>query len=75
MSHNHTHNHLTTSKNFRTVFLLNFVFTLFEIVGGILTNSIAIISDALHDFGDSISIGLAWYLEKYSHKESDNKYT
>jgi len=75
MSHNHTHNHLTISKNFRTVFLLNFVFTLFEIVGGILTNSIAIISDALHDFGDSISIGLAWYLEKYSHKESDNKYT
>ena len=75
MSHNHTHNHLTTSKNFRTVFLLNFVFTLFEIVGGILTNSIAIISDALHDFGDSISIGLAWYLEKYSHKESDNRYT
>ncbi|MBP9120959.1 MAG: cation transporter [Ignavibacterium sp.] len=51
------------------------MFTLFEIVGGILTNSIAIISDALHDFGDSISIGLAWYLEKYSHKESDNRYT
>jgi len=57
------------------VFFLNFGFTLFEIVGGILTNSIAIISDALHDFGDSISIGLAWYLEKYSHKKSDNKYT
>jgi cobalt-zinc-cadmium efflux system protein len=73
MSHNHNHN--VTSKNFRTVFLLNFVFTLFEIVGGILTNSIAIISDALHDFGDSISIGLAWYLEKYSQKKSDNKYT
>ncbi len=73
MSHNH--NHTTTSKNFRTVFFLNFGFTLFEIVGGILTNSIAIISDALHDFGDSISIGLAWYLEKYSHKKSDSKYT
>lgn len=75
MSHNHSHNHTTTSKNFRTVFFLNFGFTLFEIVGGILTNSIAIISDALHDFGDTISIGLAWYLEKYSHKKSDNKYT
>jgi cobalt-zinc-cadmium efflux system protein len=73
MSHNHNHN--VTSKNFRTVFLLNFGFTLFEIVGGILTNSIAIISDALHDFGDSISIGLAWYLEKYSQKKSDNKYS
>lgn len=71
----HSHNHSTTSKNFKTVFFLNFGFTLFEIVGGIFTNSIAIISDALHDFGDTISIGLAWYLEKYSHKKSDNKYT
>lgn len=75
MSHNHSHNHNITSKNFRTVFFLNFGFTLFEIVGGILTNSIAIISDALHDLGDSISIGLAWFLEKYSQKESDTKYT
>ena len=71
----HSHNHSTTSKNFKTVFFLNFGFTLFEIVGGIFTNSIAIISDALHDFGDTISIGLAWFLEKYSHKKSDNKYT
>lgn len=75
-NHNHIHNHSTdTTKNFRTVFLLNFIFTLFEIVGGILTNSIAIISDALHDLGDSISIGLAWFLEKYSQKRRDNKYT
>jgi len=73
MSHNHIHT--TTSKNFKTVFLLNIGFTIFEIIGGVLTNSIAIISDALHDLGDSISIALAWFLEKYSHKESDNKYT
>jgi cobalt-zinc-cadmium efflux system protein len=46
-----------------------------EIAGGIFTNSIAIISDALHDLGDSISIGLAWFLEKYSLKKRDNKYT
>lgn len=75
MSHNHNQSHTSTSKNFRTVFFLNFGFTLFEIVGGILTNSIAIISDALHDLGDSISIALAWFLERYSHKKSDNKYT
>lgn len=75
MSHNHNHTHLNSTKNFRTVFLLNFGFTLFEIVGGIYTNSIAIISDALHDLGDTISIGLAWFLEKYSHKKSDNKFT
>ncbi len=63
MSHNHIHT--TTSKNFKTVFLLNIGFTIFEIIGGVLTNSIAIISDALHDLGDSISIALPWFLEKY----------
>lgn len=74
MSHNHQHNHKNT-ENFKIVFLLNFAFTIFEIIGGILTNSIAIISDALHDLGDSFSIGLAWFLEKYSHKKSNNKFS
>lgn len=74
-NHNHIHNHTNTTKNLRTVFFLNFAFTVFEIIGGILTNSIAIISDALHDLGDSLSIGLAWFLEKYSQKKSDSKYT
>lgn len=74
MSHNHKHNHSST-ENFKVVFLLNIGFTIFEIIGGIFTNSIAIISDALHDLGDSLSIGLAWFLEKYSHKKSNNKFS
>ena len=74
MSHNHQHNHNST-ENFKVVFLLNIGFTIFEIIGGILTNSIAIISDALHDLGDSFSIGLAWFLEKYSHKKSNSKFS
>lgn len=55
--------------------MLNFAFTIFEIAGGIWTNSMAILSDALHDLGDSISLGMSWYLEKYSHKAPDKKYT
>ena len=74
MSHSHTHHHHQT-ENIRTAFFLNFGFTLFEIVGGIYTNSLAITSDALHDLGDSISLGMAWYLEKHSQKESDQKYS
>ena len=41
-------------------------FTLLEIVGGLLTNSVAILSDALHDLGDSLSLGLSWFLQRYS---------
>lgn len=74
MTHSHTHHHHQT-ENIRTAFFLNFGFTLFEIVGGIYTNSLAITSDALHDLGDSISLGMAWYLEKHSQKESDQKYS
>lgn len=40
-----------------------------------MTNSMAILSDALHDLGDSISLGLSWYLEKYSTKKRDAKFT
>ena len=74
MTHSHTHHHHQT-ENIRTAFFLNFGFTLFEIVGGIYTNSLAITSDALHDLGDSISLGMAWYLENHSQKESDQKYS
>ena len=40
-----------------------------------MTNSVAILSDAVHDFGDSISIGMAWYFQKVSQKERDSKYS
>ena len=56
-------------------FLLNFVFSVFEFVGGIFTGSIAISSDALHDLGDAISIGLSLGLERLSQKGPDKKYT
>jgi cobalt-zinc-cadmium efflux system protein len=73
MSKNHSHNHST--ENLRLVFFLNIGFAVFELIGGLLTNSIAIISDALHDLGDSISIGAAWFLENFSKKKSDKKYS
>lgn len=66
---------MKTEKNILIAFLLNMAFSIFELVGGLFTNSIAIISDAIHDFGDSISIGLSYFLEKKSKKKPDSKYT
>lgn len=68
MGHDHSHQHGGT-KNLKIAFFINLVFSAIELVGGIFTNSIAIISDALHDFGDSISLGLAWYLENKAEKK------
>lgn len=72
--HHHGHTHGTT-KNIRLAFFLNLGFTLLEIVGGILTNSVAILSDALHDLGDSIALGLAWRLENYAQKKPNKRYS
>lgn len=73
MSGNHNHNHV--SQNIRIAFFLNLSFTIVEIIGGFFTNSIAILSDALHDLGDSLSLGLAWYLEKLSLKKPDRRFS
>ena len=74
MAKGHSHQH-NTVKNIKVAFLLNLSFTILEVIGGLLTNSIAILSDALHDLGDSVSLGVAWYLEKYSQKQADHNYT
>ena len=62
-------------KNMLVAFILNLVFTIFEFVGGFLTGSISLISDAVHDLGDASSIGLAFALEKKSRKNPDTTYT
>lgn len=66
---------MRTEKNILVAFLLNLAFSIVELIGGIFTNSVAIISDALHDFGDSISIGVSYFLEKKSKKRPDSSYT
>lgn len=66
---------MKTQRNILLAFLLNFGFSIFELVGGIFTGSVAIISDALHDFGDAISIGVSWLLERKSQKKPDAAYT
>ena len=66
---------MKTSRNILIAFLLNLGFAIFEIFGGIFTNSIAILSDAIHDFGDALSIGLSYFLEKKSKKPPTSLYT
>lgn len=55
-------------KNMRVALILNSVFTVIEFIGGVYTNSVAIISDAIHDLGDTIAIAAALVLEKQSGK-------
>ena len=66
---------MKTEKNIWVAFILNLSFSVFEFIGGLLTGSVAILSDALHDIADAASIGISWVLEKKSHKQPDETYT
>lgn len=75
MPHNHNHHSHDSEKNIGIAFFLNLSFTIIELIGGLYTNSVAIISDSVHDFGDTISLGLSWYFERLSKKGRTDKYT
>jgi len=66
---------MKNEKNILIAFLLNLLFSIIEFIGGAITNSVAIISDSIHDLGDAMSIGIAYFLERKSTKKPDNKYT
>ena len=66
---------MKTEKNILFAFILNLGFSIFEFIGGIFTNSVAILSDSIHDMGDALSIGISFVLEKKSKKKPNNKYT
>lgn len=66
---------MKTDRNILIAFILNISFSVFELFGGLFTNSVAILSDSIHDLGDAISIGISYFLERKSKKGADSKYT
>ena len=72
--HRHAHVHPVTS-NLKIAFALNAIFTVIELVGGILTNSMAILADAVHDLGDTLAIGSSLFLESYAQKGRSRTYS
>lgn len=73
--HHHHFHHGGGERGIASAFILNLSFAIIEIVGGLFTNSVAILSDAVHDLGDAAAIGLAWIFEKKSKRESNEKFT
>ncbi|MFA3790005.1 cation diffusion facilitator family transporter [Aliiglaciecola sp. SL4] len=73
-SHSHAHQH-SASNRIGWAFFLNVTFTIIEFIGGWLTNSTAIMADAVHDLGDSLAIGTAWGLNKLGEKEANQAFS
>lgn len=73
--HGHHHHHASAAGSIRTAFFLNLSFTLVEFIGGWLTSSTAIMADAVHDLGDSLAFGQAWFFERLSLSGSSARYS
>lgn len=77
--HDHGHAHGThaesSERRIGTAFFLNLAFTVVEIGGGLWTNSLAVLSDALHDLGDSIALALSWRFARMAGRAGDEVYT
>lgn len=69
------HHHKKAGQNLAFVFFMNLTFNIIVIAGGLATNSMAILADCIHDMSDTLSIGIAWLLEKISQKDSSDNYS
>ena len=66
---------MKTERNILVAFVLNLAFSIFECIGGLITGSVAILSDAMHDVGDAVSIGVSYFLEKKSKGKPNEEFT
>lgn len=74
-NHNHIHKHQVQGKNLLYSILLNVIITLAQVVGGIISGSLALISDALHNFSDVISLIISYVAHKLSRRKASLEQT
>jgi cobalt-zinc-cadmium efflux system protein len=74
-SHSHTHKHVVQGKNLVYSILLNLLITVAQVIGGIASGSLALLSDALHNFSDVLSLGFSLIAHKLSHKKATEDHT
>lgn len=74
MPHDHSHEH-GSETSIASAFFLNLFFVVIEVIGGLTTNSFAILADALHDLGDTVSLAVSWYLERIARRKKDARFS
>ncbi len=75
MNHHHHEPEEISSRNLLIAILLNFVITAAEVVGGLMANSLALLSDALHNLSDGIAVLIAYIANKISKRSSNERRT
>jgi len=75
MSHEHSHPVPESGKRLAIVVALNFTITIAEVIGGLMSGSLSLLSDALHNFSDGIAVIIAWIAIKLRHVPRSDRYT
>ena len=70
MSNHHNHSHESQGKNLVISIFLNLLITIAQVIGGIISGSLALLSDALHNFSDVLALTFSWFATKLSKKEA-----
>ncbi|HAE87356.1 TPA: cation transporter [Candidatus Marinimicrobia bacterium] len=73
--HSHIHHHASSQSKILIVFLLNAAITLAEFIGGLLSNSLALLSDAVHNLQDTLAIGISYGARALSRKPANTRFT
>ncbi|HET8803224.1 MAG TPA: cation diffusion facilitator family transporter [Aequorivita sp.] len=75
MSHNHAHSHTHSHPDLKgrkllLSILLNIVITVAQVIGGLISGSLSLLSDALHNFSDVLSLSVSYVADRYSKKDA-----
>lgn len=71
----HHHTHVVSNKNLLLTIILNLIITVAQIIGGIFSGSLALLSDAMHNFSDVLSLIVAFGANRLANKPSSESKT
>ncbi len=72
---NHHHSDSLQGKKLFWSIVLNIAITIAQIIGGLISNSLSLLTDALHNFSDVLSLLISWFAHKLSQKPANHKRT
>lgn len=75
MSQEHHHQHHHHGSRLGWTFILNVVITVAQIIGGVISGSLALISDAIHNLSDGVAVLLAYIAERLARREKTAKHS
>ena len=75
MAHSHTHHHITGERRLLLAVVINVLLTLFQAIGGLLSGSLSLLADALHNLSDAATLGIALFAQRISRRPPDTRRT